>query len=184
MLCSTKPKHTVNKEFENTHNSPTNQLHIRSKTLLSNCFLCLYITGINEFLSRMNIFTFRPPLSSGNMGIFKDCLLLEQGRDDLLFSLFLSLSTCMHADASNLTSSVSTRKQIKIMFGLFCFPKLHPMHWHFPCKSHISCNWSTSQTQSRWTPKPSFFHYLFFHAFSPQCGLQSYHLSKGIYQYK
>lgn len=167
-----------------THTTPQEtQLHIRSKTFLSNCFLWLYITWISEFLSRMNIFTLRPPLSSGNIGIFKDCLLLEQGKDDLLFSLFLSLSACMHADASNLTSSVSKRKQIKIMFGLFRFPKLQPMHWHFPCKPHISSNWS-SQIQSRWTPKASFFLDLFFYAFSPQCGLQSYHLSKGISQHK
>lgn len=180
-------QNTLSTRNSETH-SPTTpqqiQLHIRAKTILSNCFLCLYITGINEFLSRINTFTFRPPLSSGNIGTFKDCLLLEQGRDDLLFSLFLSLSTCMHADASNLTSSVSKRKQIKITFGLFCFPKLQPMHWHFPCKSHISSNWYTAQTQSRWTPKPSFLLDLFSHVFSPQCGLQSYNLSKGIYQYK
>lgn len=109
---SPQNQNTLSTRNSGTHKTPQQiQLHIRSKTLLSNCFLCLCITGINEFLSRINIFTFRPPLSSGNIGIFKDCLLLEQGRDDLLFSLFLSLSTCMHADASNLTSSVSTRKQ-------------------------------------------------------------------------
>lgn len=69
------------------------------------------------------MFTFKPPLSSGSIGTFKDCLLREQGKDDLLLSLFLSLSTCMHADASNRTSSVSKRKQIKILFSLFCFAK-------------------------------------------------------------
>lgn len=144
VLRSTKPECTANKEFrQQTH------LHIRSKILLSNYLLCLPIRGINEILLRMNIFTFRPPLSSGNIGTFKDCLLLEQGRDDLLFSLFLSLSTCMHADANNLTSSVSKRKQIKIMFGLFCFPKLQPIHWHLPCKSHISSNWWTKQMNSQ-----------------------------------
>lgn len=173
-----------NQNTQSTHTtSHQTQLHIRCKTFLNNCFFCLYITGINEFLSRMNIFTFRPPLSSGKIGTFKDCLLLERGRDDLLFTLFLSLSTCMHADANNLTSSVSKRKQIKIMFGLFCFSELQSMQWYFPCNSHRSSNWSTSQTQSRWTPIP-FFRDLFSHVFSPQLGLQPYHLSKGIYQYK
>lgn len=99
------------------------QLHIRSKVLLSNDFLCFihYRKHFTGYLLKVNVFTFRPPLSSGNIGTFKDCLLLEQGKDDLLFSLFLSLSTCMHADASNRTSSVSKRKQIKILFNLFSF---------------------------------------------------------------
>lgn len=134
------------------------QLLIRSNVLLSYDFLCFinYRKQCTGYLLRVNIFTFRPPLSSGNIGTFKDCLLLEQGKDDLLFSLFLSLSTCMHADASNRTSSVSKRKQIKIMFSLFCFPKLWLINWHLSYKSHVISNWSTSQRQSRWIPKTFF----------------------------
>lgn len=109
----------------NSDNKPTYILD--PKYFLAITFSAYPLEELMRFY-RMNIFTFRPPLSSGNIGTFKDCLLLEQGRDDLLFSLFLSLSTCMHADANNLTSSVSKRKQIKIMFGLFCFPKLQPIH--------------------------------------------------------
>lgn len=142
---------------EHTHPQKT-QLHIKTKVLLRNYFLCFihYRKQCIGYLLRINIFTFRPPLSSGNIGTFKDCLLLEQGKDDLLFSLFLSLSTCMHADASNRTSSVSKRKQIKVTFSLFCLPKLWLIRWHFPYKSLLSTNWFTSQTQSRWIPKTFF----------------------------
>lgn len=47
---------------------------------------------------------------------------MEEGKDDLLFSLFLSLSTCMHADASNRTSSVSKRNKLRyFLYFLFYF---------------------------------------------------------------
>lgn len=51
--------------------------------------------------------TFRPPLSSGSMGMLQGCLAFEWGRGGRWLGRPRSLFTCMHTDASSRTSSVS-----------------------------------------------------------------------------